>query len=388
MTTKVDYRAPRRDRSFSAPPGQLLGGLRPGEFLERHWQKKPLLIRRAIPAFESLISRGQLLEISGRPDVESRIVLRKHGEWEVLDGPFRRRDFKILPASHWTLLVHGVNLYIPEADRLLRAFSFIPYCRLDDVMVSYAAPQGGVGPHCDSYDVFLLQAAGQRRWQIGNPKNKTLDEGAPLKILKHFEPCQEWLLEPGDMLYLPPGYAHNGIAVDACMTYSIGFRAPSARELGCAFLAYLEDTLQLAGQYRDPDLKATSDPGRIGKGMLDQVAQMLDEIRWSRADVERFLGCYLTEPKAHIFFDAPAAPLNLNEFEQRARSSGLTLDPKAQMLFRSGTVFMNGEARALGKSKALRQLANERALAPTSTIDNNAIQLLYEWYLAGFLHLA
>jgi 50S ribosomal protein L16 3-hydroxylase len=384
LTTKVNNSA----WTQSAPSSgrQLLGGFTADEFLYRHWQKKPLLIPRAFPAFQSFITRRRLVELSRRPEVESRIVLRKDAQWEVLHGPFKLREFKTLPPSHWTLLVHGVNLYVPEADRLLRAFNFIPYSRLDDVMVSYAAPEGGVGPHFDSYDVFLLQAAGQRRWQVSEQRDRTLERGAPLKVLRRFKPRQEWVLQPGDMLYLPPGYAHNGIAVQECITCSIGFRAPSAQELARAFLAYLEDTLQLSGLYEDPALKATSEPARISETMLAQVKRMLKQIRWSRSDVARFLGCYLTEPKAQVFFEAPASSFTFGEFRRRARSSAFELDPKTQMLFRSHILFVNGEAYPLGDSGTLKQLANERALAPNPCLDPHALKLLYEWYLAGYVH--
>src|SRR5882672_8323909 len=209
----------------------LLGGLSASTFLRRHWQKNPLLIREAIPGFEGVVDFPAMVELAGRDDCESR-----------------------LPRCNWTLLVQGVNLFMPAARQLLSRFDFIPHSRLDDLMVSYAPPGGGAGPHFDSYDVFLLQGPGQRRWKVGRQDDLTLVDGAPLKILRRFAPQGECMLGPGDMLYLPPGFAHDGVAVDACYTYSIGFRAPSHRELVSQFLIFLEERLNPPGRYEDPDL--------------------------------------------------------------------------------------------------------------------------------------
>src|SRR5690606_39783213 len=190
--------------------------------------------------------------MAAREDVESRLITHFSAKWHLEKGPFPK-----LPSprkTDWTLLIQGVNLHDDAADALLQQFRFIPDARLDDLMISYATPNGGVGPHFDSYDVFLLQAHGRRRWRIGSQKDLSLVEDLPLKILKHFKPEQEFVLEPGDMLYLPPHYAHDGIAADECMTYSIGFRAPSYQELGEAFLHFMMDSIDLKGRYADPDL--------------------------------------------------------------------------------------------------------------------------------------
>src|SRR5215471_1176355 len=197
----------------------LLGGLTPAAFLRRHWQKRPLLSRNAIAGFQGILSTSDLFELAGRDDVESRIVLRDRTRWSVEQGPFRRMHFRALPRRGWTLLVHGVNLHVQAADELMRRFAFISYARLDDLMVSYALPGGGVGPHFDSYDVFLLQGAGRRRWRIGDQRNLELRPGLPIKILARFAPADASTLSSGDMLYLPPGYAHEGVAIDECSTY-------------------------------------------------------------------------------------------------------------------------------------------------------------------------
>ena len=244
-------------RSVDASTRTLLGGHAPATFLRRYWQKEARLVRDAVPGFAGLFSRKALFDLAGRDDVESRLVVRGRGTWTMEHGPFRRARFSALPATGWTLLVQGVNLHSDAADALLRRFAFLPYARLDDLMVSYAAPGGGVGPHFDSYDVFLLQGEGRRRWRYGRQADLSLKAGLPVKILRRFTPQQDAVLAPGDMLYLPPSYAHDGVAVDACTTYSIGFRAPSHNEIAQAFLDHLRDELALEGRYADPDLEAS-----------------------------------------------------------------------------------------------------------------------------------
>ena len=201
----------------------LLNGLSPAQFLRRHWQKKPLLARAALPQFASLVTRRDLFEMARSADTESRLILRNGRRWQVNHGPFTRRDFAQLPARNWTLLVQGVNHVLPQAQALLAQFAFIPYARLDDLMVSFAPPGGGVGPHFDSYDVFLLQGEGRRRWRVSRQRDLALVEGAPLKILRDFRAGREWELAPGDLLYLPPRCAHDGVALEECITCSIGF---------------------------------------------------------------------------------------------------------------------------------------------------------------------
>src|ERR1700694_1357161 len=241
---------------------ELLGGLSAAAFLRKYWQKKPLLVRQAVVGFRGLLSRSELFALAGRDDVESRLVRHARRRWAPAQGPVRPAGRKNPPPRDWTLLVQGVNLHVAAADALLRRFAFIPYARLDDVMVSYAAPGGGVGPHVDCYDVFLLQGEGRRRWQLSCQlscqmslqRHLTVDPTLPVKILARFRPDAEYTLDAGDMLYLPPGYGHDGVAMAACTTYSIGFRAPSAQDLGTAFLDWLRDSIALEGRYVDPSL--------------------------------------------------------------------------------------------------------------------------------------
>ena len=365
----------------------LLGGLSVNEFLRNYWQKKPLLIRHAIPRFGGLLNPQQLLALACTEDVQARLVKQRRGKFELHHAPFETDDFSQLGKSNWTVLVQGVNQHMPEAAALLKHFNFIPHARLDDLMVSYAPKGGGVGPHFDSYDVFLLQGAGHRHWQISTQPDRTLIEGAPLRILKNFRIEQEWVLEAGDMLYLPPHCAHNGIAEDDCMTYSIGFRTPAYQELAEQFLVYLQDRIEVQGMYADPDLKTQQHPSEISTAMLHQAAQAINLVRWDKEDIANFLGCYLSEPKPHVFFNMPQPALSATRFLQSAKKRGLALDLKSLMLCHAGWIFMNGEAHKTSARdySLLRTLADERELPPLPEISAESTGLLYQWYLDGYI---
>ena len=367
----------------------LLGGLTPAAFLRRHWQKRALLVRGAIRGFAGLLSRAELFRLACRDDVESRLVLRERGRWSLSHGPFRASDFDSLPARGWTLLVQGVNLHLAAADALLRRFAFIPYARLDDLMVSYAAPGGGVGPHADSYDVFLLQGEGRRRWRTSRQRDLALKPGMPIKLLARFRPDAEWTLGPGDMLYLPPDHAHDGVALDACTTYSIGFRAPSSQELATGFLDWLRDELAVEGRYADPDLRPAREPARIGAAMRAQCAAAIGQIRWKRSATDVFLGCYLTEPKPNVTFRRPPRPLTPRAFAAAAARRGLRLDASTQLLYDGRWIFINGAAiaRPRGGAPAIERLANARKLGPADGNVTAPPELLYRWYCDGYLHL-
>ena len=368
---------------------EILAGLSAQAFLRRHWQKKPLLAHQALPLYGKLVTREVLFALASRDDVQSRIVSRTHGRLQVAHGPFSKRRLARLPARGWTLLVQGVNEVLPAAQDLLHEFAFVPYARLDDVMVSYAPPGGGVGPHFDNYDVFLLQLAGTRRWRMSNQRDLALMENSPIKVLRNFRPEREWLLAPGDMLYLPPRCAHDGVAIDHCLTASVGFRSPGAQELGTRFLEFLQDELMLDGIYRDADLQVQRRPARIGGSMLQKVRHMLNRIDWGASDILRFLGQYLTEPKPHIFFTPPARPLTRAAFARRTQRRGIRLDLKSQMLFRGRQVFMNGERCEAGREAMplLTKLADRRRLAAPLALHAEAAHWLYHWYRAGYIDL-
>jgi 50S ribosomal protein L16 3-hydroxylase len=372
-------------------PTTPLGALSPRGFLGRYWQRDALLVRQAIAGFEGFATLPDLVRLASRDDVESRLVVRTGNRYELAHGPFRRADFKALPARRWTLLVQGLNLHDDDADALLRAFAFIPYARLDDVMVSYAAPGGGVGPHFDSYDVFLLQGFGRRRWRYGRQADLSLREGLPVRILRDFTPSRDEVLVPGDMLYLPPSYAHDGVALDACTTYSIGFRAASHTEMAQSFLDHLRDRVDIPGRYEDAGLRPARDPARIDAAMQRRAARALARVRWSPPDVARFLGEFLSEPKRNVYFDAPDPALTLRAFATAARRKGVRLDRRAQWLFDDDALYVNGEARAWPRNArdAFAALANHRSLsaAQVGSLAGDALAALHDDYRHGSLHI-
>ncbi|AZE73609.1 hypothetical protein C4K00_3383 [Pseudomonas synxantha] len=281
-------------------PLQLLGGITAREFLRDYWQKKPLLIRQAIPDFESPIDADELAGLALEEEVESRLVI-EHGErpWELRRGPFAEDAFSTLPEREWTLLVQAVDQFVPEVAELLEQFRFLPSWRIDDVMISFAAPGGSVGPHFDNYDVFLLQAQGKRNWKIGQmcSSESPLLQHADLRILAEFEESAEWVLEPGDMLYLPPRLAHFGIAEDDCMTYSVGFRAPSAAEVLTHFTDFLSQYLTDEERYTDADAQPVSDPHQIQSDALDRLKGLLAEHMSDERMLLTWFGQFMTEPR-------------------------------------------------------------------------------------------
>jgi 50S ribosomal protein L16 3-hydroxylase len=368
---------------------KLLGGITVNEFLRDYWQKKPLLIRQAVPGFEGLLNPQQLIELSCMEDAQARLIKNTQEKWTLVHGPFEFREMAKLRGK-WTVLVQGVNHVMPEATELIKQFNFIPHARLDDLMVSYAPKGGGVGPHFDPYDVFLLQGQGHRRWQISTQTDRRLIPGAPLRILQKFEVEQEWVLEAGDMLYLPPQCGHNGIAEDDCMTYSIGFRTPAYQELAEQFLVYLQDRVAVEGNYADPDLRTQAHPSEISASMLQQVSKAIRSVQWDDEDVANFLGSYLSEPKPHIFFEAPHKALSEIKFLQAMQIRGVALNLKAQILCHDKSVFVNGDSYQVGKKsyQVLRELADSRSLLPEMKLTQEAEHLLYEFYLSGYIELA
>lgn len=370
-------------------PLTLLGGLTPAAFMRRHWQKKPLLIRQAIKGFVPPLGRAEVVSMAASSDVQSRLVVRSdthgvHG-WKLRHGPFERRSLPPFKRPGWTLLVQGVDLHDDQIHALRSRFDFIPSSRLDDVMVSYATDQGGVGPHFDSYDVFLLQAHGQRRWQIGRQRDGNLRPDTPLKVLANFEPELEMILDPGDMLYLPPRYAHDGVAMGECMTYSIGFRSPSHGDLAGELLQRLaevvaQETVDML--YKDPDQVATVRPGEIPEKVAKFACEAVANATQDPAKVAQVLGEYLTEPKASVFFSTrPNAPAQ----------GTLRLDRRSRMLYDKEHVFINGESfRAGGRDAMLmRELADQGALTAQSAqrLSQGAKALLADWIAEGWLYV-
>lgn len=362
-------------------PLQLLNGLAPGEFMARHWQRRPLLVRGAMPVAAPFVSRAELFGLAAREDVESRLVVHGEGGWQLRHGPLARRALPPLAQPRWTLLVQGLDLHLDAAHALMQRFRFVPDARLDDVMVSFATDGGGVGPHLDSYDVFLLQIHGRRRWRIGRVRDPQLQPDVPLKILTNFEPEHEWTLGPGDMLYLPPRWGHDGIAEGECMTCSIGFRTPGRDELARELIGRAFDDDAADPIYRDPGQPATARPGEVPEAMLDFALDGLRRRLADRTALGRALGEVLSEPKGIVWFP-PGGPL--------PRGAGVVADRRTRMLYDRRHVFVNGESfRAGGRDATLmRRLADRRGLhaAEVAALGDGARELLDDWVRAGWMH--
>ena len=383
----------------------LLAGLTPAQFMRRHWQKKPLLVRGAIPGLKPLLSRAELVALASDEGVESRLIVKKGDGWRMKNGPFVPRSLPPFSQPGWTLLVQGVDGHHAAVHQLLQQFRFVPDARLDDVMISLASPGGGVGPHFDSYDVFLLQASGRRRWKISRQKDLTLQDGVPLKILQNFEPDEEFVLDAGDMLYLPPRYAHDGVAEPLagaggkgqdCMTYSIGFKAPSRNVLAAELLYRLADfgdddsqhasPSVLKKMYSDPKQDATPSPAALPTELIDFAKDAVLAALKDPLAIACALGEAMTEPKAQVWFDEPAQSEDFSRV-----TCGLQLDAKTRMLYDDHHLFINGESyRAQGAdARLMHSLADQRTMLRQALLKASpaAKELLSDWHAAGWLHL-
>jgi 50S ribosomal protein L16 3-hydroxylase len=359
----------------------LLAGLSARAFMRRHWQRRPLLVRSAIPNFVPPTSRERLFALASRDDVESRLVTKAARRWSLVDGPLSRRSLPPLRRKGWTLLVQGVDLHDEAAHELLQAFRFVPDARLDDLMISWASDGGGVGPHVDSYDVFLLQASGTRRWRIARRFDAALDAHAPLKVLSRFVPEHEYVLGPGDLLYLPPNWAHEGVAVGGdCMTCSIGMRAPQRGGLAGEIAQRLGETYDDSTLYRDRQQPATAAPAAIPAALARFAADAVQRLMSRRECVARALGEVLSEPKPRVWFERRATPW---------RPGAVALDRRTRMLYDAHHVFINGEAARVRRADAalLRRLADERRLDARAVLRASATAraLLAQWFAAGWL---
>ncbi|MGN6525733.1 MAG: JmjC domain-containing protein [Burkholderiaceae bacterium] len=387
-------------------PLALLGGLTPAAFMRDVWQKRPLLIRGALPpagedgAPLAPVTPAQLFALAARDDVESRLVVqdeapaparaRARGRapvpagWQLRHGPFPRRALPPLARRGWTLLVQGVDLHVDAAHALLQRFRWVADARVDDLMVSYASPGGGVGPHVDSYDVFLLQVHGHRRWRVGPVADASFVDGLPVRILERFEPTEEFVLAPGDMLYVPPMWGHDGVAEDECMTCSIGYRAPAGTELARELLQrVLDDVEAEPGEplYRDPAGSATDAPARM-PGALDAFARKaVARLLRDPGQIARALGEVMTEPKPQVWFDAGPP---------RTPGAGLRLDRRTRMMYDDRRVFINGESfDAAGRdARLMRDLADARRLdaAQCARLSAGAQAVVADWVAQGWAH--
>ncbi|MFC2971372.1 JmjC domain-containing protein [Azotobacter bryophylli] len=381
-------------------PLQVLGGISAREFLRDYWQKRPLLIRQAIPGFVSPISPDELAGLSLEEEVESRLVI-EHGEqpWELRRGPFTDETYQNLPERDWTLLVQAVDQFVPEVAELLEHFRFLPSWRIDDVMISYAAPGGGVGPHFDNYDVFLLQGYGKRRWRIG----QMCDSASPLmkhpdlRILADFQDSDDWVLEPGDMLYLPPRLAHLGTAVDECMTYSVGFRAPSAAEVLTHFTDFLAQFLPDEERYGDADISPCDDPSQIQRDALERLKALIQEHMGDERLLLTWFGQFMTEPR----YPELVAGTEIPEEELLAglqEGAILIRNPSARLAWSEMdgdlVLFASGQSRLLpGKLRELLKLVCSAEALHFANLegwlaDEDGCQLIWQLVQQGSLEFA
>ncbi len=354
--------------------------------MRQYWQRKPLLIRAALPGFTPPIDRKRLFELARNSEAESRLITSGRSR-SLRHGPFLR--LPPIQRARWTLLVQGVDLLDDSARELLSRFRFIPDARLDDLMVSFATDGGGVGAHVDSYDVFLLQASGRRRWRVSRQRGLRAVEGAPIKNVEGFRASREWILDAGDMLYLPPGVAHEGVALGECMTYSIGFRAPSHQQLLEPWFADYAEHANPAGRYADRGENVSARPAALPRKMAQQIHADLSRYKPGQADTERFLLRYLSEPKATTVFDVPATAWSPAQFRRRATARGVKLDRRTRMLYSNAAIGINGDwiEPALGAMAAIQALADQRALSAEQAqrAPASAWALLHAWYRAGWI---
>jgi 50S ribosomal protein L16 3-hydroxylase len=387
-------------------PTPLLGGLSPQAFMRDHWQREPLLIRQAIPGFRPPVTIRDVQTLARREEVESRLITHGERGWTLKHGPFRR----LPPASqpNWTLLVQSVDLHDEATAALMRLFRFIPDARLDDIMISIATDGGGVGPHFDSYDVFLLQACGRRRWRTSRQADRRLVPGLPLKILADFQPQDDVVLEPGDMLYLPPHVCHDGIAVgDGCMTISIGFRVPSLATLARGLLESAADQLSarhlgdpglygqpalpgadLSALYTDAGTPATQTPAALPAPLVQATLETLRQVRLDAAVAARFLGQWLTTLPDSALFEPAEAPVAL---ALAVPDTGqLVLDRCTRLMYGEGQLFINGEVALAAPEPGLQALADQRCLPAGAVRELSAAarSMLDEWLHEGWAHWA
>jgi 50S ribosomal protein L16 3-hydroxylase len=367
----------------------LLGGLSPAQFMSRHWQKKPLLVRQAWPGVVPPIGRAALFDLAGAEGVESRLLTRFDGPQDqgmrLRHGPFARRSLPPVGKPNWTLLLQGLDLHWQAAHEMLAAFRFVPEARLDDLMISWASDGGGVGPHLDSYDVFLLQVQGRRRWRVGPVADRSLVPGLPVRILAHFEPTEEWLLEPGDMLYLPPLWGHDGVAEGECMTCSVGFRAATATTLAQELLHEIADGLEVpdAGDaiYRDARQPATENPGQMPVGLRQFAEKVLQRAMADPKTLDHALGVLMSQPKPQVWFESGSV---------LAAGSGVQLDRRTRMVYDVRHVFINGESFVAGgrDARLMHLLADRRQLGASDCrrLSPGAAELLADWAQAGWVH--
>ncbi|TDO06871.1 MULTISPECIES: cupin domain-containing protein [Halomonas] len=381
----------------SDTPLPLLGGLTAAEFLRGVWQQKPLLIRGAFPDFQCPLDPDELAGLACEEAVEARLV-EEHGAdgpWQVRHGPFDAATFAHLPERDWTLLVQAVDHYVPEVAELLEAFDFLPRWRLDDIMISYAPPGGSVGPHVDQYDVFLLQGSGQRRWQLGGKvdDDAPLLDGIDLRILERFAlvPGDDWVLEPGDMLYLPPAWAHHGVSQsNDCLTLSIGFRAPSADEAITSYADYLGEQLPASRRYADAGMAPPEDPAELDDAAVARMRRLILDTLDDPSQLAQWFGRAMTQPKYADQLIPTETPTEAEELVAALQEGeALVRSPGSRFAWRAldgdrATLFADGDGVECALPLA-RWIASDTALHAGILVHEGAEVLLAALLDAGSL---
>lgn len=398
--------AARKQKTYpievQAKPGLPLG-MSPATFLRDYWQKRPLLIRAAFPDFETPVLPEDLAGLACEEGALARIVShdRATDGWELRTGPFQEEDFPGMPDHDWTLLVQDVDKWDPEVRALTSYFNFLPRWRMDDVMISFAATGGSVGAHVDQYDVFLLQAHGQRRWQIdasestkGKRPSLEFRPDVELKLLKKFKATHDWVLGPGDMLYLPPNVPHNGVAVNPCLTFSFGMRAPSSAELISDYLDDLVADADESIRFQDPDLKLPEDPNEIDAAAMKRVVAALNALRMNDPDrLGNWFGRFITTYRAAGDILPSQAPPSPEEVAAELENGGvLERHPWARLAWRRATrgasLYCSGLAFQLSIKDAQTLAGTEQIdIALFNKLGNKGRDALMELIVGGHYQL-
>lgn len=394
--SKISMSQRPSDADSAMPIINHIGHLTIDHFLQNYWQKAPVILRKALPDLTELITPEELAGLACEEFIESRLVTVQQDApgWQVQHGPFVEQDFTSLPESHYTLLVQDVEKHLPGLHRLIDPFRFIPDWRIDDLMISYAASHGNVGPHTDAYDVFLIQTMGQRRWQIAEDYDTALLADCDLQILANFEAEQEWIVEPGDVLYLPPGVAHYGVALGPCMTCSVGFRAPADYELLSGYTDWLLDQQDCTSRYTDAGRAAVIHSSRIPDQDLSDLRKRLQAaLRSDDRSIDIWLGCGLTTPKEILAIQSPGECNNLDSFITTwQQHEQLVRNPACRFLYANISdgwhLFVHGEHIEISDDLAclLPEICEQHDMTYDENIIPASLALMYEFYVRGYYY--
>jgi len=370
----------------------VLGNIRPAEFLSNYWQKKPLVIQRGFQNFTSPITAEELAGLACEEDVDSRIVIEKGGDypWQLINGPMDEDVFASLPETHWTLLVNDVEKHLPQLSWIVDAFRFIPEWRIDDLMISYAPVGGSVGPHLDQYDVFILQAQGHRRWQLSSQPVSDDNQvpGTPLRIQKDFKAEQEWLLAPGDIIYIPPGVTHYGVAEDECLSFSIGFRAPTHSEMLTSFIDFISHDLRPEKTYKDKDISIQESPNEITTEAIKNISSIFKEyFNPEHPALAKWFGQFVSDTKTDFVLENEKSFTDFKNLKQNHLV--LYRNPASRFAFfqqdNDSLLFINGETFNVAKTFAKALCQNRKLDLQQNNFNQQEQQLIVNLYNSGQL---